>query len=182
MRYRTMRKQLEALGPVKDLPTAGELQTTAVGPRAQESGAGFLLPGVSGWLSVREAWVDYLSPFFPNGSCYFTGTYSDDYGFSHALMVPDNVQKDFRKWLKLWGISADFICAVERHKYRDILHCHAVIAGNYTSDQLAFLQKDWGLDRGFARSLPVLDGCFSYVTKYALKDSVECFDWRLEGR
>jgi len=176
MRYRTMRKQLE---PVRLDPDAcgAELQTAPLA--APDRSAGFLAPGVSGWLAVRESWVSYLTPHFPNGSCYFTGTYSDEYGFGHALMCPENVQKDFRKWLKMWGISADYICAVEKHRYRDILHLHAVIAGDFSPEQLRFLKNDWGLDRGFARSLPVLDGCVSYVTKYALKDSVESFDWRL---
>jgi len=128
---------------------------------------------------VRDAWVSFLSPRFPDGSCYFTGTYSDEYGFRHACFCVDAVQRDFRNFLKEWGISSDFICAVEKHRWRDILHLHGIICGDFTPAQLRFLQNMWALDRGFAKSLPVKDGCVSYVTKYALKDSVESFDWRL---
>jgi len=179
MRYRTQRRHLGRENPLEHGAGPAELQTD--GPAVADLAPGFLRPGVAGWSSVRESWVDFLAPHFPEGSCYFTGTYSDEYGFGHALMVPDNVQKDFRKWLKMWGISADYICAVEKHAFRDVLHLHAVIAGDYSASQLAFLKNDWGLDRGFARALPVLDGCVSYVTKYALKDSVESFDWRLQN-
>jgi len=173
MRYRTDRRRLA--------PDAGE-SGSAHTCRCAEPTASGLLPAWGSSRDVRSAWISFLSPIFPVGSCYFTGTYSDEYGFGHALMVPDNVQRDFRKWLKQWGISSEYIVAVERHKWRDILHLHAIIAGDFSPLQLKCLEQDWGIDRGYARSLPVLDGCVSYVTKYALKDSVESFDFRLNPR
>jgi hypothetical protein len=124
--------------------------------------------------------VDWLAPYFAGGgSAYFTGTYCDDYGFPHGLMLARNVHKDFRGFLAEIGIDGDFICGVEQHKDRDILHLHGIIGGDFTGDQRRFLGRFWALDRGHARVLPVLDGCASYVTKYALKGDCESFDWRL---
>lgn len=129
----------------------------------------------------REAWVEWLSPrFADNGSAYFTGTYSDDYGEPHGLMLARNVHKDFRRFLDELGLDErDFINGVEQHRYRDVLHMHAIVQGRFTAEQLALLKTCWQRERGFARSLPVLDGCASYVTKYALKGDTESFDWRL---
>ena len=129
--------------------------------------------------TVREAWVEWLAPAFAGGGCYFTGTYSDEYGMAHGLMLPRNVHKDFRAFLKELGLDDHYIVGVEQHRFRSVLHLHAIIAGDWTPDQLHFLKRWWQIDRGFARSLPVLDGCASYVTKYALKGDTDCFEWRL---
>jgi len=111
---------------------------------------------------------------------YFTGTYSDDYGTRHGLMLPRNVHKDFRRWLVEQGLTAHpFINGVEHHKYRDILHLHAVVQGDFTEADMRLLRAYWQADRGHARALPVLDGCASYVTKYALKGDTDSFDWNL---
>lgn len=130
--------------------------------------------------SPREAWVRWLAPQFPRGSMYFTGTYSDDYGMRHGLMLARNVHKDFRRFLieqRLTGHA--FINGVEAHKYRDVLHLHAVVQGDFTQRDMGLLKAYWEADRGFARALPVLDGCASYVTKYALKGDSDSFDWNL---
>jgi len=111
---------------------------------------------------------------------YFTGTYSDDYGMRHGLMLARNVHKDFRRFLieqRLTGHA--FINGVEAHKYRDVLHLHAVVQGDFTQRDMGLLKAYWEADRGFARALPVLDGCASYVTKYALKGDSDSFDWNL---
>lgn len=143
--------------------------------QAQARGAG----------SVREAWIDWLSPRFPSGSAYITGTYSDSYGFAHGLTLARNVHKDVRRFLSEHGfLSLDerhYICGVEPHLYRDILHWHGIIAGDFSPDDLRYLQAAWAAERGFCRALPVLDGCASYVTKYALKGDTDSFDWRLDN-
>jgi len=112
---------------------------------------------------------------------YFTGTYSDDYGLPNGLMLQRNVHKDFRRWLdKETDLdSHDFVCAVERHAYRDVLHLHAMVAGSFTTEHLAYYKAMWAATRGHARALPILDGCASYVTKYALKNDTDALDFRL---
>jgi len=133
-----------------------------------------------GGASVRSAWIRWLAPAFAdNGSCYFTGTYSDAYGEPHGLMAVRNVMKDFGRWLAWWDFGDRYIIGVEKHRYRDILHLHAILEGPFTQDQMQLLKDFWQRDRGFARALPVLDGCASYVTKYALKGDSDSFDWRL---
>jgi len=134
---------------------------------------------------VREAWIDWLAPIFPAGSAYITGTYRDEYGFANGLTLPRNVHKDVGRfinheegWLRI--DDRRYICGVEQHRYRDILHWHGIIEGPFTADELRWLRRLWLLDRGYARVLPVRDGCISYVTKYALKaNDSEAFDWRL---
>jgi len=133
--------------------------------------------------NAREAWVAWLQPRFMASegttSAYFTGTYGDDYGFRYGLTLPRNVHRDFRRFLDELQIPTDFICGVERHRFRDVLHLHGIIQGNFTAEHLAHLKGMWAATRGHARVLPVLDGCASYVTKYALKGDTESFDWRL---
>jgi len=131
--------------------------------------------------TVREAWVGWLAPHFADGQpAYFTGTYSDDYGFAHGCMASRNVQKDFRRFLVERGLMGhEFVNAVEQHRYRDILHCHAILAGDFAPSDLALLKAEWAVERGHARVLPVQDGCASYVTKYALKGDTDAFDWWL---
>lgn len=134
--------------------------------------------------SPREAWIKWLAPHFaPSGggtAAYLTGTYSDEYGFPNGLTLPRNVHKDLRRFLDEVSLAeSDFICGVEPHRYRDVLHLHAIISGSFTPDQLQHLKLWWSAQRGHSRVLPVLDGCASYVTKYALKGDCESFDWRL---
>jgi len=137
---------------------------------------------------VRGAWVEWLAPNFADGeACYFTGTYSDDYGLANGLMLARNVHKDFSRFLKsiplrmlgdVGGIGR-YIVGVEQHRHRDILHLHAILAGEFDGSDRRWLKEWWQLDRGYARALPVQDGCASYVTKYALKGDTDSFEWRL---
>lgn len=133
---------------------------------------------------VQRAWVEWLAPTFAGTeSAYFTGTYSDTYGVPHGLMLPRNVHKDVQRFVQDTGFldldSRRYICGVERHLYRDILHWHGIIEGPFTSDELRYLKRLWQLERGYAKVLPVQDGCASYVTKYALKGDTDSFAWRL---
>lgn len=129
----------------------------------------------------RDAWICWLGPHFENGSAaYFTGTYSDEYGFPHGLMLARNVHADFRRFLNRHGYSDnEYIIGVEKHQYRDILHLHAIIGGDFDDIERRLLKAQWQAERGHARALPVLDGCASYITKYALKGDTECFEWNL---
>jgi len=154
-------------------------------------GCGLLLPrdrhaadagaeAAAGATTPRAAWISWLAPRFPVGAAYFTGTYSDDYGLPHGLMLARNVHHDFRKFLVERGLTGhEFLNGVEQHLYRDVLHLHAIIGGDFTDLDRRLLKAEWEAQRGYARVLPVLDGCASYVTKYALKGSTENFDWNL---
>lgn len=146
-------------------------------PQAPPGEGGLLLaPG----SSPRDAWVAWLAPVFAgNDSMYFTGTYSDDYGFANGLTLSRNVHKDWRRWLKELGLDSRYIVAVEQHRFRDVLHLHAIIEGPFSEGQRDWLKRWWSADRGHARALPVQDGCASYVTKYALKGDTDSFEWRL---
>lgn len=151
-------------------------QTEAVPPPAPEPASLFLAHG----STVRQAWVGWLSPHFAgNDSCYFTGTYSDEYGVSNGLMLVRNVHKDFTRWCESFDYQGKFICGVESHQYRDVLHLHGILQGPFTKAQMRWLKDWWSAERGYARALPVLDGCASYVTKYALKGETDSFEWRL---
>jgi hypothetical protein len=130
--------------------------------------------------TAREAWTAWLAPRFDRGAAYFTGTYSDDYGLPHGLMLARNVHHDFRRFLVERGLTGqEFINGVEQHQYRDVLHLHAIIGGDFTDLGRRLLKAEWEASRGYARVLPVLDGCASYVTKYALKGDTVNFDWNL---
>lgn len=164
------------------LAALAEPTTPLVGLTATEGGVGAGAAGLllSRALTPREAWIEWLSPRFSgNASAYLTGTYREDYGLAHGLMLQRNVHKDFRRYLESFAFQGDYIVAVERHAYRDILHLHAILAGPYNDEQLKWLKGQWSVDRGHARVLPVLDGCASYVTKYALKNDTDAFEWRL---
>lgn len=146
-------------------------------------------------LTPRSAWIAWLEPYFAdNDSAYFTGTYNDVYGLSHGLMLVRNVQKDFERFCEWARIGdRDYVCGVEPHRERDILHLHAVIEGPFNEPQRRMLQSEWDsrswtcelngvvmkAPRGFARVLPVLDRCESYVTKYALKNDSDAFAFKL---
>jgi hypothetical protein len=143
------------------------------------------MPARGGAGAVRDAWVNWLAPVFADGeAAYFTGTYSDEYGYPHGLMLPRNVHADVRRFLLDRNGFADlsdrrWICGVEKHAYRDILHWHGIIEGPFTDDERRYLRWLWQGERGFAKVLPVQDGCASYVTKYALKGDTDSFEWRL---
>ena len=153
-------------------------------------GTGLLVPrqgeelgaaAASAAATARDAWISWLSPRFSDReSAYFTGTYSDDYGLPHGLMLARNVHHDFRRFLVERGLTdRQFITGVEQHQYRDVLHLHAIIQGELTDLDRRLLKAEWEVSRGYARVLPVLDGCASYVTKYALKGDTENFDWNI---
>lgn len=157
----------------------------ALGGGRQRSGGsaqGSLLTATG--KTPREAWVNWLRPVFAGkDSCYFTGTYSDGYGFPNGLTLTRNVHKDFERFLAHTGFldlsERRYVNGVERHAYRDILHLHGILEGPFTKDEMRYLKAMWEAERGWCKALPVLDGCESYVTKYALKGDTDSFEWRL---
>jgi len=170
------RAAFDSLGAERESVHGHEPRSGGGGGRVAGAESLLLAPGTS----ARDAWVSWLAPVFAdNDSCYFTGTYSDDYGIPNGLMNQRNVFKDWKRFLESFGWDGQFIVAVEQHRWRDVLHLHAILAGPMTDDQRAWIRTAWACDRGHARSLPVQDGCASYVTKYALKHDSDAFDWRL---
>ena len=83
------------------------------------------------------------------------------------------------KFLADLGLDCDFIFGLERHQERGELHAHGIIRAALDKEQRRIFQEMWWLQHGTCRALPVLDGCMSYVTKYALKGDSEFWDWRL---
>lgn len=168
-------QEFAALGRADTRRPAGGPEGDPEGPARAECGGLLLAPGAT----PRDAWVAWLAPRFAgNASCYFTGTYSDDYGVPNGLMLQRNVHKDFARFLESFEYQGDYVVAVEQHAFRDVLHLHAILAGPFTEDQMLWVKRWWSAERGHARALPVLDGCSSYVTKYALKNDTDAFEWR----
>jgi hypothetical protein len=122
-----------------------------------------------------DSWADFLDPHFGNGgACNLTGTYSDEYGYSHGLMLPRNVITDFRAFLRSQGLIGRSYCiGVEYHPttHRAILHFHAMISGDFTDQDLDNLQAMFTATRGWAKAKPVTDrhGCARYAAKHLLK-------------
>lgn len=128
---------------------------------------------------VRDAWVEMLLPYFADDGCFFTGTYRDDYGYPHGLMKPDNVLRDFKRFLSVEDFGRAFVVCAEPHQERSIWHCHALLAECSDSDRDG-LQAAWTETRGWCSAPSLHDGGVNYVTKYAMKsgDAV-LFDWCL---
>jgi hypothetical protein len=128
---------------------------------------------------VRDAWVAMVRERMDGRSvCFFTGTYRDDYGYPMGLMKPRNVQRDFRRFLHEQGFDdTEWVCAVEAHRFRDILHLHALLAG-VTGEQADALKHAWDMSRGWSTAPPCTDGGMAYTCKYALKAAEgDSFDW-----
>lgn len=179
MRQKERARKVERVQATAAFSALGERRpaASAAPPAALRDGSSLLVaPGDS----ARSAWVSWLAPVFAaNDSLYFTGTYSDDYGFENGLTLQRNVFKDFGRFLEEFSFDRRFICGVEQHQYRDILHLHGILEGSFTPAQRLWVKEWWAAKRGHAKALPVLDGCASYVTKYALKGDTDAFEWRL---
>jgi hypothetical protein len=129
--------------------------------------------------AVRDAWVRLVQERMSGRSvCFFTGTYRDDYGFPMGLMKARNVQRDFKRFLVETGFDdAEWVCAVEAHRYRVILHLHALLAG-VSPEQGDALKHHWDTTRGWSTAPACNDGGMAYTCKYALKAAEgDAFDW-----
>jgi hypothetical protein len=129
---------------------------------------------------VRDAWVELVRERLGSERvCFFSGSYRDDYGYPHGLMLARNVQRDFKRFLTEYGYDdCDWVCAVERHPSgRDILHCHALLS-NMTDCEMVGLEHDWTESRGWSKAVRCHDGGVRYTCKYALKGADDTlFDW-----
>lgn len=131
------------------------------------------------------AWLTLLSPHFSEGhSLNFTGTYSDDYGYSNGLMHARNVERDFKRFLRSVGRTDEsWVLGVEHHRTgRKILHLHAVVAGHWSDADIVLADYEWQRYRGFCRAGTVNDraGAVRYAVKHAMKQGgAECLFWRV---
>lgn len=137
----------------------------------------------SRWVEkpLQDAWIRYVMDGVRSDRlCFFSMTYSDEYGDPHGLMLARNVQADFQRALKRYGFaSRRWCCAVEPHPSgRRILHAHALIADMSASD-MKYLEAAWTAERGWSKAVPCHDGGVRYTCKYALKGAdSSAFDWR----
>ena len=128
--------------------------------------------------AILEGWADLLAPMFATGGCCnLTGTYSDQYGYGHGLMLARNVIKDFRAFCRDQGRLSESACiGVERHPSgRDVLHFHAIIGGDWTEQEMHDAEALWISARGWAKAKPIVDraGCIEYAAKHLLKQRAE---------
>jgi len=131
---------------------------------------------------LQAAWCSMVEDHMTGeGDCFFTGTYSDAYGYAHGLMQSRNVVKDFTRFLASEELGDhSWVCAVELHRFRDILHLHALIAGVGDRDSRHSLERAWRTSgRGQqVTAEPLLDRGIAYCTKYALKgQNAADFEW-----
>lgn len=137
--------------------------------------------------ALLDAWGDWLAPRFANGSSvHFTGTYSDEYGYSHGLMLVRNVIKDFQAFrgvLERYKLPSSPGCiGVEYHPqtHRAILHLHALLGGEWDAGSRRELVTLWQTYRGFARATEVVtrEDCVRYAAKHLLKQGdTDAFDF-----
>lgn len=127
-----------------------------------------------------SAWVELIREHLGGeGLWFFSGSYRDDYGYPHGLMLPRNVQADFRRALREFGLpDTEFTCSVEEHKTgRAILHLHALLHFDDPAEGERF-KRWWDSSRGWSTNDPCTDGGYAYCCKYALKGgNADTFDW-----
>lgn len=134
---------------------------------------------------VLDSWVGLLSPYFDgHRAVNLTGTYRDDYGQSHGLMLPRNVRRDFLRAVEHERphVFTPWCLGIERHNTgRDVLHFHAMLGGDWSDDEITRLKAFWTYTRGWAVAKPVsaTGGCVAYCAKHLLKRGD--FDFRVSG-
>lgn len=129
---------------------------------------------------LLDAWVGFFQENMPMQSVAFvSATYRDEYGYANGCMLGRNVLKDFQRFLKSQGMEdAPWVCCVETHKERDILHLHALVGHLGTAALRHGFEGAWTHSRGWSRCSPLLDGGVRYCGKYALKaHEAAMFDW-----
>ena len=137
---------------------------------------------------VLAGWVSLLGPHFDGDSVNLTGTYSDGYGYSHGLMLPRNVMRDFARAIEHErpGVFLPRCIGVEEHNTgRAVLHFHAMVGGVWSDDDRARLEAYWLFSRGWAKAKAVSasGGCVGYCAKHLLKrGAADNFDFQLAPR
>jgi hypothetical protein len=136
------------------------------------------MPGVPDML--RDAWVGFIQDHLGvEDVCFFSGSYSNEYGYPNGLMLARNVQRDFKRFLAAYGFDdREWTCSIEKHPSgRDVLHLHALISGMSPVEMAAF-ERAWTTSRGWSKAVPCHDGGVRYCCKYALKGSAgDSFEW-----
>jgi hypothetical protein len=168
------------LGRMSDEAVEG---LTERGMRRRRPGA---LPRSAVNEAVLEAWVQLLGPHFDDrSSVNLTGTYSDEYGTSHGLMLVRNVARDFRAAIahERPDVFLPWCIGIEQHNTgRDVLHFHAMVGGDWSEAQMQRLKAYWDNTRGWSVAKPVSDagGCVGYCAKHLLKRGCDdTFDFQL---
>lgn len=131
---------------------------------------------------LQAAWCQMVQDRMSGqGDVFFTGTYSDEYGYAHGLMLSRNIIKDFERFLTSQGLEThNWVCAVEKHKYRDILHLHALISSVGDTAQHIAIEQAWRQSKRGRQvtAAPLADRGYAYCTKYALKgENSADFEW-----
>lgn len=124
--------------------------------------------------TLVNQWVTFLWPLFSGSTALnMTGTYSDDYGYSHGCMLPRNVEADFKRFLRSIGRSSvPWVLGIERHPSgRDVLHFHAMIGGGWDEAGMTQAAALWRHSRGWSccRAVTNKAGATAYVTKHLMK-------------
>jgi hypothetical protein len=127
---------------------------------------------------IAHEWAEWLSGQGLN--VYVTLTWSDDAADERHIDSPTSALRDFRALMRKFKVRKYYV-AVEGHKERTVPHIHAVI--RYDGSMKAMWEYYWNTRHSMARILPVMDGCFSYVAKYIMKDKTDTggltTEWRL---
>jgi hypothetical protein len=156
-----------------------EFEVDCISARAELRRPPAPLPRSTANRELLESWGWFLEPDYGSGrACNLTGTYCDDYGYSHGLMLARNVIKDFQRFRRLIGRSREAACiGVEHHPTtnRAILHFHALIGGDWTEDELKRCKSAWVESRGWAVAQHVdkREGCIQYAAKHLLKQGFD---------
>ncbi|CAK0743165.1 hypothetical protein CCP3SC15_1240007 [Gammaproteobacteria bacterium] len=127
--------------------------------------------------SVVQEWAAYLSGV--GFDTYVTVTWSDGAADKFHVDGARSAMREFRRFMAEMGIKK-WYAVVEGHKERAVPHIHAVV--KYGGRRTVMWQKWWGETNSMARILPITDGCFSYVSKYILKDGGDTGGFTTEWR
>jgi hypothetical protein len=170
----------------RELTDAERVELEVRGLRRSRPGP---LPRSTANQDILDCWVGLLGPYFDESSAVnITGTYRDDYGESNGLMAVRNVLRDFARAVRHERPDEGLARAigVERHNTgRDVLHFHAMVGGDWTSEQIESLKRYWDFSRGWSVVKPVSDlgGCVAYCAKHLLKRGAEDnFAFEVPGR
>lgn len=173
-------------GGIVRIHTVGDLEISQSRFKGELRKPPASLPRNQANQDVLDGWVSLLSPHFDGTAAVnLTGTYRDDYGYSHGLMLPRNVIRDFIAALhhERPDTFLPWCLGVERHNTgRDVLHFHAMIGGEWSQADCEQLRWFWGYSRGWAVAKPVSDagGCVGYCAKHLLKrGAADNFDFQL---
>lgn len=165
---------------------AAELQD--LDNRAIERKSPGRLPRSQANAALLESWVGVLGPHFDGkAAASLTLTYSNEYGYSHGLMLARNVRADFLRAVQHQRPDGfiPWTLGIEHHNTgRDILHAHAMLGGWWFPQDMAEFKAYWTATRGWCRIAPVTasGGCVAYCAKHLLKrGAADNFDFGVDA-